>query len=137
MQPDAQFNKVIQLIEENNLSQAETLCRTVLTSNAKDINILALLGAILLKGNRLDEAESILLDVVRVAPTFARPKQDLAILNMNRGDFEKAAGYFRAATEADPDLSSAYSGLSQALTRLGDRPFRNPGSLTVIITAEI
>ena len=120
MQPDAQFKEVIRLISEANLAQAEAVCLELLASDPADINLSALLGAILLKGGRLDEAESILLEVTRTAPTFAKPHQDLAILYVNRKDYLTAAKYFRLATEIDPQLSAAFSGLSHVLDRLGD-----------------
>ena len=120
MQPDVQFEKAIRLIGEDNLKAAEAVCREVLLSDSEDINMLALLGAILLKGDRLDEAEPILLDVVEAAPNFAKPHQDLAVLYVNRGDYPAAANYFRRATEIDPGLSSAFSGLSHVLYKLGD-----------------
>ena len=91
MQPDAQFKEVIRLISEANLAQAEAVCLELLSSDPADINLSALLGAILLKGDRLGEAESILLDVTRTAPTFAKPHQDLAILYVNRIDYLAAA----------------------------------------------
>ena len=120
MQPDAQFKEVIRLISEDNLARAEAVCLELLSSDPADINLSALLGAILLKGGRLGEAESILLDVTRTAPTFAKPHQDLAILYVNREDYPAAAKYFRLATEIDPQLSAAFSGLSHVLDRLGD-----------------
>lgn len=120
MQPDAQFKEVIRLISEANLAQAEAVCLELLASDPADINLSALLGAILLKGDRLGEAESILLDVTRTAPTFAKPHQDLAILYVNRKEYLAAAKYFRLATEIDPQLSAAFSGLSHVLDRLGD-----------------
>ncbi len=49
MEPDAQFKKVIQLIAEDDLAQAESECRKALGLDTHDINMAALLGAILLK----------------------------------------------------------------------------------------
>jgi len=114
------FTKVIDLVAENELDRAETECRKVLRSDSENINILALLGAILLKSDRLDEAESILLKIVAMAPAFAKPHQDLAVLYVNRGNFRAAEKHFRHATEIDPSQPSAFSGLSQVLSKLGD-----------------
>ena len=43
MQPDAQFKKVIRLISEDNLAQAEAVCLELLSSDPADINLSALL----------------------------------------------------------------------------------------------
>lgn len=120
MQTDAAFKKAILLVAGNNLLAAEAACRQALRLDAKDINNLALLGAILLKQNRIEEAEALLLESIELAPGFATPHQDLAILYINRKDFASAIKYFNLAIEIDPSLSSSYSGLSHALRKIGD-----------------
>ena len=56
MKPDAQFSEAVRLAGNGELDAAESLCRAGLDANAQDVNMLGLLGAILLKGGRVDEA---------------------------------------------------------------------------------
>jgi Flp pilus assembly protein TadD len=61
--PKAVFDKVIALINAGELVAAEMRCRTALDAYPRDVNMLALLGALLIKLDRAAEAESTLLAV--------------------------------------------------------------------------
>src|SRR4249919_270928 len=75
--PRAVFDEAIALISSGEISAAELHCRRALEANPRDVNLLALLGAVLIKLERPDEAESRLLEAIKLAPTFAKPHEDL------------------------------------------------------------
>ena len=53
----AAFNKVMGLINAGRMNAAAAACRETLEHNQNDVNVTALLGAILLKAREFDEAE--------------------------------------------------------------------------------
>ena len=58
--PKALFNEALGLIQAGRLADAEACCRTALTEHPGDVNMQALLGALLVKLDRRVEAEAIL-----------------------------------------------------------------------------
>jgi tetratricopeptide (TPR) repeat protein len=125
MQADKLFREAVRLAGENDLVAAESLCRNALAADAENVNMLALLGAILLKSNRPEEAEPLLLSAVGIEPMFAKPQEDLAVLYMQREDFSEAAARFRKAANLAPGQASLFHGLSFAL----HKQRRNPEAL--------
>jgi tetratricopeptide (TPR) repeat protein len=118
MQAKEQFRQAMQLAGKGDLDAAEELCRSAVGVDAEDFNALALLGAILLKTGRVEEAEPQLLRASEVAPTFAKPREDLAILYMQREDYKSAAACFEDAARIAPRQASLLLGLSHALQKL-------------------
>ena len=82
-----QIEKLQKLLATNNLVGAEDLCRKAIHRNSNDVNMIALLGTILMKSGRLDEAERRLQRAIKLAPKFAKPYDDLAVLNLRRNEF--------------------------------------------------
>ena len=115
-----QIEKLQKLLATNNLVGAEDLCRKAIHRNSNDVNMIALLGTILMKSGRLDEAERRLQRAIKLAPKFAKPYDDLAVLNLRRNEFKKADSLFRKAIELLPDLESSWLGLVHALRGQGD-----------------
>ncbi|HEU4516510.1 MAG TPA: tetratricopeptide repeat protein, partial [Steroidobacteraceae bacterium] len=75
--PRVLFNEAISLIEAGRLADAESRCLAALEMHPDDINMRALLGALLVKQDRRVEAEATLRKVVESAPEFAKPAEDL------------------------------------------------------------
>ena len=114
-----QLKKLQKLLAANNLQGAENLCRKALARNRNDVMMISLLGAVLLKSGRLDEADRHLRRAIELGPKLAKPHEDLAVLRLRRNDFEQAELLFRRATELQPNLRSAWMGLAHALRELG------------------
>jgi arylsulfatase A-like enzyme/predicted Zn-dependent protease len=68
---------------------------------------------------RQDEAEAVLLTVVREEPQFARAWHNLASLAVQRGRWREAERCARTALDRDPELSIAWNNLGIALEELG------------------
>ena len=119
LSPKTAFEEAIALINSGELAQAETLCQATLTTSPRDINILALFGALLIKLNRAAEAEAHLRQAIELAPTFAKPHEDLGYLLTREQRAAEALPYLQRATRLDPKLEDAWFTLGKALAQLG------------------
>lgn len=113
------FKQAIAKVNAGQPNAAAELCRVALKQYPNDVNMLGLLGAVLLKMNNIVEAETYLRRTVELAPTFAKPHEDLGLLLLRKNDFAAAAHVLRKATRLDPSLASAHFNLGKALAQLG------------------
>jgi tetratricopeptide (TPR) repeat protein len=111
---------IFRLINSGQFGPAEEYCRMFLEQSPDDINVLGLLGAILLKLERPDDARPILEKAIRLEPEFAKPHEDLGYLHLRTGNPNRAIDCFEAAIRLDAEQPSAWSGLADALMRDGD-----------------
>ena len=93
--------------------------RSRLAEYPRDVNLQALLGALLVKRNRLDEADALLRQVIAEAPSFAKPHEDLGHLLVQQGHADDAVPLLERATHLDPTLESAWFTLGKALAMQG------------------
>ncbi|NKB36463.1 MAG: tetratricopeptide repeat protein [Gammaproteobacteria bacterium] len=114
-----QFNEVIELLNIGNIQLAEKKCREAIDTHPDDETMLGLLGAILFKSDRLDEAEQCLRKTIALAPSFAKPHEDLGLLLFRKGDFEETVKVLRKAVNLDPLLDVSFFTLGKALGNLG------------------
>jgi tetratricopeptide (TPR) repeat protein len=119
LSPRAAFNHVITLINAGDLGNAAEFCREAVKSNPSDINMTALLGAILLKSRDFEGAEAILHRAIELAPNFAKPHEDLGILLVETGRAEEAVPVLKNATRLDPQAEMAFFTLGRALAMTG------------------
>jgi tetratricopeptide (TPR) repeat protein len=117
--PKSDSNAAIALINAGDLVGAEARIRARLADYPRDVNLQALLGALLIKLNRAAEAETLLRQVIEQAPTFARPHEDLGFLLVQQGRAAEAVPFLERATHLDPQLEHAWFTLGKALAVLG------------------
>jgi len=117
--PRVLFNEAIGLIQAGRLGDAEARCRAALARHPGDVNMQALLGALLVKMDRREEAESLLRDVIAAAPSFAKPAEDLGYLLLHSGRPADALPFLERATRLDPSLERAWFSMGKALAALG------------------
>ena len=117
--PKAVFDEALELINAGNPRAAERVCREAVERNPKDVNMLGMLGAVLVKMRRLDEAEQVLKRTVRLAPTFAKPHEDLGFVLLELERFEEAVEVLQKAVRLDPKLEFAQFNLGKALALTG------------------
>lgn len=117
--PKSVFHQAIALINSGDLAGAEARCRAALAEYPRDVNMLALLGALLLKLERAEEAEAKLRQAIAEAPTFAKPHEDLGHLLVQRNRAAEAVPLLERATHLDPQLDKAWFTLGRALAMLG------------------
>lgn len=113
------MERAFRFINAGQMDRAEQFCRQVIEEEPENINVLGMLGAILLKQHKTDEAETILLRTISMAPTFAKPHEDLGMLYMSQNQAERASKFFETSVQLDPTQASAYNGLAHALFRIG------------------
>lgn len=115
----ATFSEAIQLINQGNADEAERLCRETLAEHPDDVNIVALLGAILVKKREMPEAETWLRKATELAPSFAKPHEDLGQTLLALGRPKEAIESLQSATRLDPSLELAHLNLGRALAMVG------------------
>lgn len=113
------FNEVLELVNRGEFGHAEGLCRALLQKYPTDVNILGMRGAVLVKLKRYEEAEKSLKQTIRLAPTFARPHEDLGFVLLELKRPREAADILRNAVRLDPGLEQAHFNLGKALAMLG------------------
>ena len=117
--PKAVFDEALELVNAGNPGAAEHVCRDAVQRNPKDVNMLGLLGAVLVKMRRLDEAEQVLKRTVRLAPTFAKPHEDLGFVLLELERYDEAVEILQKAVRLDPKLEFAQFNLGKALAFTG------------------
>ena len=117
--PKPAFDEIIALIGAGELASAEVLARATLDKYPKDVNVLALLGALYIKLERDAEAEATLRRVLEAAPTFAKPHEDLGVLLIRQQRAAEAVPVLERATHLDPKLEQGWYNLGKALAMLG------------------
>lgn len=113
------INDIFHLINSGQIEQAEQRCRSYLKKKPDDINVLGLLGAVLLKLGQISAAKPVLERTIQLEPAFAKPYEDLGMLYLHEDAPQQAVNYFEDAIRLDGSQASAYSGLANALLRLG------------------
>jgi len=113
------FDEVLELVNRGEYGHAEGLCRALLQKHPDDVNVVGLRGAVLIKLNRLAEAESALKDAIRLAPTFAKPYEDLGHVLLQLRRPQEAVEVLRNAVRLDPTLEQGWLKLGKALAMLG------------------
>ena len=113
------LDNIVQLINDGRTDEAESLCAEKLRARPDDVNLTAMMGAILIKTGALSRAEEFLHRAIEIEPAFAKPHEDLGTLKLSRNEAEKAIPHYRKALAIDPGLASAVRGLAQALKQAG------------------
>lgn len=107
------------LAASGRMDEAEQVCRDALVASPGDVNVLASLGAILLKADRLAEAESFLQKSIELEPEFAAPHEDLGSLYLRKSLVDHAVPLLETACRLDPQRPSSILALATAYERAG------------------
>ncbi len=117
--PRRLFDDIVAQLQSRQTEQAIAGCHALLARYPDDINILGLLGAALGDMRRFGEAEDILGRVIELAPTFAKPYEDLGTLLVQQHRAQEALPLLEKAVRLDPQLEEAHFQLGKALALLG------------------
>ncbi|MEZ5503566.1 MAG: sulfotransferase [Halioglobus sp.] len=117
--PRRLFDEILALLQARQHAQAIRQCHEILARYPDDINILGLLGAALGNLDHFDEAEHVLNRVIDLAPTFAKPYEDLGSLLLQQGRAAEALPLLEKALRLDPQLEEAHFQAGKALAALG------------------
>ena len=113
------LDSIIRLINDGRVDDAEAMCRGALEAQPDEVNLVALMGAVLMKKGALESAEEHLRRAIEIEPAFARPHEDLGALLLSRKKPEEAIPHFKKAMAIDPAQPTAVRGLASALQRAG------------------
>ncbi len=113
------LNEVVRLMQGGQADAAELKCRDALARWEDDVNLVAMLGAILASKGETEQAEKQLRLAIKLEPEFAKPYEDLGGLHLRRDDNDGAMQWFRRALALNPNQASAVRGLCVALERTG------------------
>lgn len=111
--------EVVRCISDGDIERGMSLCRSKLESAPDDVNLTALLGAILLKSGQVNDAERYLQRAIVLEPEFAKPHEDLGALYLAGDEAVRAVPFFERAIALGGPLPSAVKGLAVALQRSG------------------
>lgn len=113
------FAKATALIQADDLSMAEAVCREALQQYPGENNLSCLLGAILVRLRRPQEAEPLLRGVTESVPEFAKAHDELANAILAQNQPERAIPSLERAIELEPrnDLAKYKLGEVLAETR--------------------
>ncbi|MEJ8569118.1 tetratricopeptide repeat-containing sulfotransferase family protein [Elongatibacter sediminis] len=114
--------EAVELINNGQIDQAETLCRAAVRRNERDVNMTALLGATLFKARRIDEAEHWLRHTIELAPNFAKPWTDLGQLLLTTQRPAEAVEALEKAVGLDASDADAWFHLGKARALTGRGP---------------
>ncbi|MGI9263907.1 MAG: tetratricopeptide repeat-containing sulfotransferase family protein [Gammaproteobacteria bacterium] len=113
------LRQVVELINSGDADRAVLICREAVDRNPEDINMVALLGATLMKIRRVEEAEKFLRRAIDLAPSFAKPHEDLGRLLVELRRPEEAVTLLDKATRLNPKEEKAFFELGKALAMVG------------------
>lgn len=113
------LDEIVQLVSRNRVGDAEKICREQLDSHPEDVNLLAMLGAILIRKGAWEKAETHLRRAIEIEPGFAKPHEHLGMLHLLRNQCRRAIPFFEKALALEPGQAASMRGLIGALQRLG------------------
>jgi len=119
LSPKANLNQAIDLINSGQIGAAMRICRDALKKEPDDVNMTALLGAMLLKSREMGLSEKYLRRAIELAPNFAKPHEDLGFLLYETGRPTDAVEVLETATRLDPQSEPAFYTLGRALAAIG------------------
>ena len=113
--PRKQFEQVMQRYQANDALAAAELCQQALEAAPDDVDLLTLHGVVLLDLKRAKDANLPLVKAVKLAPRFARARENLGHSLILLGRYDEAVEQLRKAIELEPRSESARRNLAHAL----------------------
>ena len=115
----ANFENAYQYYQQNNLVEAERICRLILEEKPQDFQVLHLLAVLENLAGRNDIAIQLLNQVINLNPGFTKAYSNLAKLMKKEGRLEEAIAHYQKAIELEPNNSSNYSSLGWIFLQKG------------------
>ncbi len=111
----------LDLYRSGDAGGAEALCRQIIRDDPKDVAALMMLGELVLERGRLEEAETLTLRAVALAPTLPMAHFARGRLCHTLGRAEEARDAYLRATQLMPDFALAHCNLGMVLSELGNQ----------------
>lgn len=113
----AQFEQAMGLFQARKFPEAEAQFRQILSRQPGEPNSSRMLGVTLASRGRLEEAASLLEDVVQQAPGFFLAHIDLALVQAQQKKLDEAIATLKGVLKLSPEFSPALSLLKEFNTR--------------------
>jgi len=121
--PEVSLDQALQLASQRfaagDLSQAESICRQILTRDPKCVAALEGLGLILYTKRQDESAIAPLLQAIAVAPHSPSAHCNLGVVYQSLGRMEDAIACYRKAISLNPGFALAHANLGLALNVIG------------------
>lgn len=117
--PREVYFQALNLYQQGNVDRAEQLCQKLLQVNAREVNSARLYGQILFRKGQLQQAQQILLQVLKDAPDYAHAYVDLARVMREEGELAESETYLIKAISLDRSLHGAKRLLHDVLIEQG------------------
>ncbi len=116
----ASFDRAVIFLRGGDAVLAERICRQALNAFPRDVNLLCLLGASLIKQEKAKEAEHTLSRAVRLYSDFSRAHEGLAEALIMQGRLPEALESLERAESLEPGSASMRSKKAKVLIGLGE-----------------
>lgn len=113
------FERAATFMQGGDAEMAEKVCRRALQDVPKDPNLLCLLGASLIKQQKIEQAERPLSRAAKLFPEFSRAHEGLGEVFMLQGRYSAARECLTRAEELEPESRSIKMKLGRVLAGLG------------------
>lgn len=114
------YNLALALASRGGRDEACELLRKSADINLSDSDALSELGRLHIKNEKLAAAAEVLDEAISRNPQHPGALNNRGVAAFLKQRYEEAAGFFRRAVEADPDLADAWFNLADALDQTGD-----------------
>lgn len=118
----AAFARATALIQAGDLPMAEAVCRESLQQFPGENNLSCLLGAVLIRLRKAEEAESLLRGVTERVPAFAKAHEELANAMLAQNQPKRAIPSLERALEIEPGNDLARCKLTEIQKAFGKPP---------------
>ena len=105
--------------ESGRATEAASLCRTILRSDAAQPDALYLLGVLACESGNFWDALDLFRKAALARPQFPEAHYYLGLIHMRQAKHEQAASHYRQAIAAAPGFLEAHCNLGVVLNRLG------------------
>ncbi len=113
------FDMAMDSLKRGDAVQARGYLEQGLSEHPENVNLNALYGGVLLQSKDYEAAEKVLRKSLGLAPTFAKPHEDLGYLYIETRRPEQAIPLLQRAIELAPDVETAHFQLGRALVLTG------------------
>jgi protein O-GlcNAc transferase len=108
-----------EFFQKGNLTQAESVCREILSVQPNNADALHLLGIIYYEVGKYDLAMSFLSKTLHLHPANADVCYDIGNIALDQGKFDEAGAYYQKALELNPNHVDAYNNLGNSFHEKG------------------
>ena len=118
---EKEIEKIKELINSNQLSNAENEVSKLIKKYPYSIKLLNILGVTLIAQEKLTDAENIYLKILDIKPDYAEGLNNIANIYMKKNNDEKAIYFFEKALSIKPSLNQTNFNLAKIYTKSGDK----------------